>query len=472
MPVEVRRGEEGRVVALNQSLLVRLGRNPEHDDIAIRLPRRAVDGVGSRVAEEDERLAADLVDDVVSRAVTDCDMRHLLGKLMNVTQTRPWCLVRHLRSVPAADERVGKGESGQARKGLATRGTGLLMGQTGWVGVLGRAGRRTNVALLAVLGAAFASGCVAFGVGTMDGARLVAVVHGALGLGLLLLVPWKSVIIRRGLARPSSSRDRTAGVALGVLLLLSLCAGVLHAVTGYRGVAGISALAVHVGAAAIALPFLLIHVRGRRQWMRRSDLSRRTLLRAGAFGVGSLAAYATLAASTSLLALPGRQRRPTGSYQIGSGDPDAMPVTQWFTDTVPALSPATWEVSLSLDRIPYSDLAAGRDTVRAVLDCTGGWYAEQEWRGVALSRLLKQVPAGTQSIDVISSTGYRRRLPLADLDHLLLATHAAGKPLSEGHGGPVRLVAPGRRGFWWVKWVQRIEVTAEPWWLQPPFPLQ
>jgi DMSO/TMAO reductase YedYZ molybdopterin-dependent catalytic subunit len=45
-------------------------------------------------------------------------------------------------------------------------------------------------------------------------------------------------------------------------------------------------------------------------------------------------------------------------------------------------------------------------------------------------------------------------------------------PLSSGHGAPARLVAPGRRGYWWVKWVARIELRDEPWWLQPPFPLQ
>jgi DMSO/TMAO reductase YedYZ molybdopterin-dependent catalytic subunit len=32
--------------------------------------------------------------------------------------------------------------------------------------------------------------------------------------------------------------------------------------------------------------------------------------------------------------------------------------------------------------------------------------------------------------------------------------------------GSVRLVAPGRRGFWWVKWVARLDVVDEPWRLQ------
>ena len=44
-------------------------------------------------------------------------------------------------------------------------------------------------------------------------------------------------------------------------------------------------------------------------------------------------------------------------------------------------------------------------------------------------------------------------------------------PLSVGHGFPARLVAPGRRGFWWVKWVDRIELQTTPWWWQPPFPV-
>lgn len=335
-----------------------------------------------------------------------------------------------------------------------------------------RAGRRTNVALLTLMLGAFATGALAFGTGTASDAELVTVAHGAFGLGLLLLVPWKSVIVRRSLRRGRGRSGHGAGMTLGLLLVVAVAAGVVHAVGGYHPVFGVTALAVHVGAAVVALPLLVAHAWGRRQRPRRGDLSRRTVLRAGALGVGSLAAYGTVEAIASVLGLPGRNRRGTGSYEVGSGTPDRMPVTQWFTDTVPTVDRESWLLTVGSTAVPYAELSAGHDTVRAVLDCTGGWYAEQEWQGVRMDRLIGTMPSGTRSIDVVSVTGYRRRLPLSDLDRLLLATRAAGEPLSDGHGGPVRLVAPDRRGFWWVKWVQRIELTSEPWWLQPPFPLQ
>ena len=60
---------------------------------------------------------------------------------------------------------------------------------------------------------------------------------------------------------------------------------------------------------------------------------------------------------------------------------------------------------------------------------------------------------------VVSVTGHRIVLPMADLETAVLATHVGDEPLSPGHGFPVRLVVPGRRGYHWVKWVQRIEVS-------------
>ena len=73
---------------------------------------------------------------------------------------------------------------------------------------------------------------------------------------------------------------------------------------------------------------------------------------------------------------------------------------------------------------------------------------------------------------MVSATGYDRRFPVEEAPKLLLALRLGGDPLSADHGFPARLVAPARRGFWWVKWVVQVEVQGAPHWLQLPFPLQ
>ncbi len=62
----------------------------------------------------------------------------------------------------------------------------------------------------------------------------------------------------------------------------------------------------------------------------------------------------------------------------------------------------------------------------------------------------------------VSVTSYRWSLPLEEARAALLATDVEGEPLSHEHGFPLRLVAPGRRGFEWVKWITSIEVLTEP----------
>ena len=63
---------------------------------------------------------------------------------------------------------------------------------------------------------------------------------------------------------------------------------------------------------------------------------------------------------------------------------------------------------------------------------------------------------------MISHTGYRWSFEAEDARRCLLATHVGAEPLTHGHGAPVRLVAPGRRGFQWVKWVVRVELHGGP----------
>ena len=341
-----------------------------------------------------------------------------------------------------------------------------------------QAGRRSNLALLGLLLVAGSTGVLAFGVGTTPSARVVTALHGAAGLGLLLLVPWKAVVVQRARTRPPGQRAPSTAWGLAALTALTVLTGVLHS-AGATGpwVLGLPTLHLHVAAGVATGVLLVAHVWGRRQRPRVADLSRRTVLRAGALGLGSVALWGAGEGLLRLTGAPGADRRATGSAERGSFQPDAMPVTQWFTDTVPESPRASVEVVVGNRRamVPVADLD-GADELRAVVDCTGGWYAVQDWRGTRLDRLLAdrlgvELPVDG-SIDVVSVTGYRRRLPTRDAASLLLATRAAGRPLSAGHGAPVRLVAPGRRGFWWVKWVTRIEVVAAPWWAQPPFPLQ
>ncbi len=345
--------------------------------------------------------------------------------------------------------------------------------QTERVSIRLRAGRRTNIALFAVLTAAFGTGWLAFGVGTMGAATIVTAAHAIAGLAVVVLVPWKRIIVRRAARRRADSRPWLE-IALGALIAVAVVSGALHSLAGYGEILGVTAMQVHVGAAVLAVPLFLIHVWEHRQPLRRVDVSRRHLVGAGALVGAATAVYVGAEGIAALTGLPGNDRRATGSHERGSGNPAAMPVTQWYDDSVQRIDPATWRLTVESGSITreydLDELAAGTDELRAVLDCTGGWYAEQHWRGVRLDRLLDdRGPA--RSLDIVSVTGYRRRFPLSDAPRLLLATEVAGQPLSRGHGAPVRLVAPGRRGFWWVKWVERVEVRQEPWWLQPPFPL-
>jgi DMSO/TMAO reductase YedYZ molybdopterin-dependent catalytic subunit len=148
-----------------------------------------------------------------------------------------------------------------------------------------------------------------------------------------------------------------------------------------------------------------------------------------------------------------------------------MPVTQWLNDAVPALDPDCRRLQLQRGAQSFSlpELAAFGDVLQATLDCTGDWYAARTWRGARLDRLLDDVDGA--SIVVRSVTGYSRRFPRSDGAVLLSATHVADEPLSPGHGAPARLVVPGRRGYWRVKWVTAIDVDDTPWWWQPPFPV-
>jgi hypothetical protein len=307
--------------------------------------------------------------------------------------------------------------------------------------------RRSNLVLLAALAVSFATGVLALWVGA-GRAGLAAFAHGGAGFAVLLLVRFKAPVVRRGLRRARA--DRGAAVVTAVLAVLMLAAGIAHSL-GLATLGPVTVLAVHIAIALALVPLVLLHVCARPQRPRRGDLTRAGFLRLAGLALGALAVKAAFEGSVAA------SRAPTGSL------PRAFPVpTSWLDDSTPAHVAPPFASALA--RLP-------RREVSATLDCTSGWYATNRWSGVSVRDLLTPLPAGTRSVLVRSATGYSRRFDVADLDALLLATHVDGAPLAPEHGAPARLVVPGRRGFWWVKWVTSIEPSDRPGWWQLPFPI-
>ena len=203
----------------------------------------------------------------------------------------------------------------------------------------------------------------------------------------------------------------------------------------------------------------------------RTDLSRRTLLRAGTLGASAAAVYVAITAVVRAAGLPGASRRFTGSYEAGSFDPAAMPTTSWIDDVRPR---STRPPGACRRRRRRRARARSKSSPAATRACarpsTAPAAGTPTRTGRAYRSGLVRNTDAAQSLHVHSTTGYWIQFPIGDLDRLLLATRAGGAPLSVGHGFPARLVAPGRRGFWWVMGRPH-EPRSTPWWWQPPFPV-
>ena len=322
--------------------------------------------------------------------------------------------------------------------------------------------RRVDLLLGVAVTVAAVSGLASWGVGS-GWARWVTVVHALAGLSVLALAPAKlKGSVRIGLKRRRATR--WLSILLGLLVVATIALGILHATGVWHGVGYWSALWTHVLLAALLAPLVIWHIASRPSRPRLADLDRRTLI-----GGGAAVAAAGVAYGVQQLVV-GDNRRFTGSHEIASFNPSEMPTTMWLNDRSPRVPASDWQLTVAGQTVPLDDLHERAAPVQADLDCTGGWWSRQSWDAVPLAELMS--PADAPTLEVTSLTGYSRLFPARDAASLYLAVGYNGEPLRRGHGAPVRLVAPGRRGFWWVKWVSRVEPINRPWWLQLPFPLE
>ena len=93
--------------------------------------------------------------------------------------------------------------------------------------------------------------------------------------------------------------------------------------------------------------------------------------------------------------------------------------------------------------------------------CVTSWSRlDNDWEGVSFKHLIEVVQPLPSAKFVLFEAydDYTTNLPLAvcDDDDVFLVHEWNGKPLTNDHGGPVRMIVPKRYGWKGAKWVKKI----------------
>ncbi|MFB6303525.1 MAG: molybdopterin-dependent oxidoreductase [Haloferacaceae archaeon] len=350
----------------------------------------------------------------------------------------------------------------------------------GWRARLARlapAPRVVDWSLFGLALAALGTGLLSLGAGR-PGAAALFLAHGVVGVALAALLAAKLRRVAGRLRDPRAwDRATPVSVATALVVALALLTGAGWALGATVPLDFWTLLNVHILFGLLVVPLVLAHLSARFRPLRGRDVDgRRDALRYAGLVLAGVATVRLGDALARALDTAAADARFTGSRPLdddGDGTPDgdgnaAFPVTSWVADDPDPVDPDAW--SLRVDGLVADATELGTADLspesadRALLDCTSGWYTVQDWAGVRLGDVLDDAGVRDEArwVVVRSVTGYRWSFPLAEARGALLATHVGGERLSHGHGYPVRLVVPGRRGFQWIKWVERVEVRRRP----------
>ncbi|MFC7026606.1 molybdopterin-dependent oxidoreductase [Halomicroarcula sp. GCM10025324] len=325
--------------------------------------------------------------------------------------------------------------------------------------------RAVDWSLFVAVATLLATGVATIWAGTPRGAWIIDL-HAIAGVVLVALLPVKLWRVTHRVSPSRLTARRVLSLLLAADATAALATGVWWIFGGSLDLGPWGLFHLHVGLGLLVPVLLAAHLRYRyHRPTRRTVGSRRDVLRyAGVVTAGALV-WRLQRPVNDLLDTAGADRRYTGSREEGSDDGNRFPVTSWVADDPDPVDPGSWSLSV-VGRVSTSaeygvaDLSADA-TQQGLLDCTSGWYSDHEWQGVRVGDLLDAADPDDPAawVQFRSVTGYRWSLPIDEARDAVLATHVDGERLSHGHGFPLRLVAPGRRGFQWVKWVEEVRVT-------------
>ena len=160
-----------------------------------------------------------------------------------------------------------------------------------------------------------------------------------------------------------------------------------------------------------------------------------------------------------------RDRIPPGQYLttdfpvLSAGPTPRTPLDRWsFTIHGTVREPVTWSWEQFL-ALPARDWVVD-------ISCVTKWTKlDMRWRGVSVDTLLESVDLEAEAAFVIahSDGGYTTNLPLADVldGQAFVAWEYDGQPLAPEHGGPARLVVPGRYFWKSAKWIRGLRIQTQ-----------
>ncbi|WP_248930529.1 sulfite oxidase-like oxidoreductase [Paenibacillus hamazuiensis] len=171
-----------------------------------------------------------------------------------------------------------------------------------------------------------------------------------------------------------------------------------------------------------------------------------------------------------------RTRVPVPDPAVAHRVPPGQVVTERFPilheGDVPRYDMAQWRFKVAGEAaeertFTYEELTSlPHTTVGCDIHCVTRWSKlDTQWKGVRFRDLYErlEVSADAKYVMVHADPDYETNVPLADLlrDDVLLAWEYDGKPLTDKHGGPLRLLVPHLYFWKSAKWIRGFEFMKE-----------